>query len=69
MLEDTFYLLLCTYNYYKPSVQNDHSHIKLNEFNFVLIKATNPELFLKRMAAQSLHEIGEAFPHEFLAYI
>jgi hypothetical protein len=68
ILEDIIKLLLCTYNY-KSSAQSDHSYIKLNEFNFQLIKATNPELYLKRTAAQSLYEIGEAFPQEFLLFI
>jgi hypothetical protein len=51
VLEDIIKLLLCTYNFYNSSIQSDHSYIKLNEFNFQLIKATNPELYLKRTAA------------------
>lgn len=69
MLEDIIKLLLHTYNDYKPSGHAEHSNIKLNDFNFFLIKVTNPELSLKRVAAKTLLEIGENFPTKFLAYI
>lgn len=69
MLEDIMKLLLHTYNDYKPTGQAEHSSIKLNEYNFFLIKVTNPELSLKRVAAKTLLEIGENFPTKFLAYI
>lgn len=69
MLEDIIKLLLHTYNDYKPSIQSEHSNIKLNDFNFFLIKVTNPELSLKRVAAKTLLEIGENFPTKFLAFI
>ena len=69
MLEDIIKLLLHTYNDYKPTVQSEQLNIKLNDFNFNLIKVTNPELSLKRVAAKTLLEIGENFPTKFLAYI
>lgn len=69
MLEDIIKLLLHTYNDYKPLVSSEHSNIKLNDFNFFLVKVTNPELSLKRVAAKTLLEIGENFPSKFLAYI
>lgn len=69
ILEDIIKLLLHTYNDYKPSAQAEHLNIKLNDFNFYLIKVTNPELSLKRVAAKTLLEIGENFPTRFLANI
>jgi len=69
MLEDIIKLLLHAYNDYKPTGNAEHSNIKLNDFNFFLIKVTNPELSLKRVAAKTLLEIGENFPNKFLSYI
>ena len=69
MTEDIMKLLLHAYNDYKPSGQAEHSNIKLNDFNFFLIKVTNPELSLKRVAAKTLLEIGENFPNKFLSLI
>jgi len=69
MLEDIIKLLLHTYNDYNPTGHAEHSNIKLNDYNFFLIKVTNPELSLKRVAAKTLLEIGENFPTKFLSYI
>jgi len=69
LLEDSIKLLLHTYNDYKPTGKAEDSNIKLNDFNFFLVKVTNPELSLKRVAAKTLLEIGENFPTRFLAYI
>ena len=67
--EDIIKLLLHTYNDYKPIGSAEHSNIKLNDMNFFLVKVTNPELSLKRVAAKTLLEIGESIPTRFLAYI
>ena len=69
MLDDIMKLLLHAYNDYNPTGQAEHSNIKLNDFNFFLIKVTNPELSLKRVAAKTLLEIGENFPNKFLSFI
>lgn len=68
-MEDVVKLLLFIFNYYKPPLNRELFITRVTSENFNLIRPTNPNLYLKLVAAKTLLEIGVSFTDEFLQLI